>query len=78
MVEVNTGLKKSLTLREEKQESLQREMDAGRQIAEKERLEKEEAMDTNADLLKKILQLSLSKLLLMKKVEKYEQTSKKS
>ena len=53
-------------------------MDAGRQIAEKERLEKEEAMDTNADLLKKILQLSLSKLLLMKKVEKYEQTSKKS
>ena len=78
MVEVNTGLKKSLTLREEKQESLQQEIDAGRQIAEKERLEKEEAMDTNADLLKKILQLSLSKLLLMKKVEKYEQTSKKS
>ena len=78
LVEVNTGLKKSLTLREEKQESLQQEIDAGRQIAEKERLEKEEAMDTNADLLKKILQLSLSKLLLMKKVEKYEQTSKKS
>ena len=75
---MNTGLKKSLTLREEKQESLQQEVDAGRQIAEKERLEKEEAMDTNADLLKKILQLSLSKLLLMKKVEKYEQTSKKS
>ena len=35
-------------------------------------------METNTDLLKKILQVSISKLMLMRKLEKYEESSKRS
>lgn len=53
-------------------------MQEARQIAERERKEKEETQEANSELLKKIMVLSLNKLMLLKKVGTTKETEKEN